>query len=210
MDGTPEISKTLSFLGSSLLHEINEHADIRDIPKDTELLREGQYIKVIPVVLRGLIKVFAKYEDKELLLYYIKPTESCIMSFSAGIGDGPSRVFAVTEENTIALLLPMESVKKWIRVFPSINSLFFQQYNQRYSELLDTISQLLHKKLDQRLFNYLKEKSTLTQRNPIKMSHRQIAAELGTAREVISRVMKKLETEGKVKQLSNSIEIIAR
>jgi len=204
-----ELIKTeLSFLGSSLLNDILESSTTMLFEKDTELLREGQFVKVIPIVLNGLIKVFSRYEDKELLLYYIKPAESCVMSFSASLKNTPSQVFAITEEETTVLLLPVNKVDNWAKNFPNFNQLFFEQYNVRYNELLKTINHLLFDKLDVRLYTYLVEKKNITQKNPIKISHRQIANELGTAREVISRLIKKLEGENKVKQLTNQIEIL--
>lgn len=194
---------------TDLLAEIKKHSILKSLPENTEILREGQYIKVIPIVVNGLIKVFTRSEDKELLLYYIKPNESCIMSFSASLKNQPSKIFAITEEDTTALLLPVDKVIEWTRQFPDINAVFFQQFNLRYSELLDTINHLLFDQLDKRLYDYLAKKSQLTSSNPLKISHRQIASELGTAREVISRIMKKLEIEGKVKQNPNNmIEIM--
>jgi CRP/FNR family transcriptional regulator len=187
---------------------VEAHAILKEVPQGTEILREGQYVKVIPIVLEGLIKVFSRHEEKELLLYYIKPQESCIMSFSAGMKNEPSKIFAVTEEDTTALLLPTDKVALWVRDYPEVNQLFFQQYNLRYSDLLTTIHQLLFERMDKRLLDYLVNKSLLTGRNPIKISHRQIAAELGTAREVISRIMKKLENDGKIRQEANTIEIL--
>jgi CRP/FNR family transcriptional regulator, anaerobic regulatory protein len=203
-----ELARALSHLSSHLVAEILTASATAEIPKNTEILREGQYVKVIPIVVQGLIKVFSRHEDKELLLYYIKPNESCVMSFAASRGNEPSRVFAITEEDTTALLLPVDKVSDWTRQFPDFNTLFFQQYDLRYSELLDTINHVLFDKMDKRLFDYLVEKECLTNKNPLKISHRQIANELGTAREVISRVMKKLESEGKVKQHPSSIEIL--
>lgn len=203
-----EVSKALSFLGPELVSEILDHSQIMDIPKDTVILREGQYVKVIPIVIDGLIKVFSSFDEKELLLYYIQPNESCIMSFASSLKNDPSTVYAITEEDSKVLLLPVEKVSTWIKQFPSINTLFYQQYNIRYAELMDTINHVLFNKMDKRLHDYLKEKTRLTKQNPIKISHRQIANELGTAREVISRVMKKLENEGVVKQHSSSIEIL--
>jgi CRP/FNR family transcriptional regulator len=208
MNINTQISKTLSYLGPKLVEEIIAESSTMEIPKNTEILREGQYVKVIPIVLEGLIKVFSRHQDRELLLYYIKPNESCVMSFAASLRNEPSKIFAITEENTTALLLPVDKVAGWTKQFPDINTLFFQQYNLRYSELLDTINHVLFDKMDKRLYDYLVEKVDLTAKNPLKISHRQIANELGTAREVISRVMKKLETEGKVKQHSSSIEIL--
>jgi CRP/FNR family transcriptional regulator len=208
MENHSIIQEIFSHLTPQLREEISKSAIQKEFPQGTEILREGQYVQVIPVVIDGLIKVFSAYEEKELLIYYIKPKESCIMSFAASLKNEPSRVYAVTEEDTTALLLPVEKVSAWIKQFPDINSLFYQQYNQRYSELLDTINHLLFSRMDHRLYEYLSKKVKLTERNPIKISHRQIANELGTAREVVSRVIKKLENEGKLVQNSNSIKIL--
>jgi len=207
MEHNPEINKALSYLNPELLLEITKAAITKEIPVDTEILREGQFVKVIPIVLKGLIRVYTRHKDRDLLLYYIRPKESCIMSFAASLKNEPSKVFALTEEDTTALLLPVDKVSNWIKQYPNLNDLFYQQYNLRYSELLDTIHHVLFENMDTRLYNYLKEKVNLTNKNPLKISHKQIASELGTAREVISRVMKKLELEGKVKQHSNGIEI---
>ena len=203
-----KIKKAIAHLNPDLISEMMKFATIKTIPKDTEILREGQYVTVIPIVLDGLIKVFTRHEDKELLLYYIKPNESCIMSFAASLTNVPIKVCATVEENTTAMLFPVDKILGWTKQFPDINTLFFQQYNQRYNELIDIIHQVLFDKMDKRLFKYLQDKKIVTHKNPIKISHRQIANELGTAREVISRVMKKLENEGKLKQQTNGIKIL--
>lgn len=200
--------KSLSHLHPDLISEIREYSLVKEFLKDTQILREGQYVKVIPIVLEGLIRVSTSYDDKELLLYYIKPDESCIMSFAASLKNEPSKIIAIVEEPSRVLLIPTGKLPKWLREYPEINTLFYQQYNLRYSELLDTINHLIFDKLDKRLHDYLVEKKALTNSNPLKISHRQIANDLGTVREVISRTMKKLESEGKVKQHTSSIEIL--
>ena len=200
-------SHKILFLEKEMPAEVLENSGIKEIPKGTEILREGQYVKVIPVVIEGLIKVFNIYEERDLLLYYIQPGESCIMSFSSVINDEPSRVYAVTEEDTRMLLMPVDKVLSWVRKYPELDRLFYKQYSVRYADLLNTISQVLFEKMDTRLLNYLKEKVELLKQNPLKISHREIANDLGTVREVISRVIKKLETDGKVKQLPHSIKI---
>jgi CRP/FNR family transcriptional regulator len=203
-----EIKKFLPGFDNELLEEIASHGQIKEVPEGVEILKEGQYVKVIPIVLEGLVKTFTRAEEKELLLYYIGPAQSCIMSFSAGLSNAPSRIFALTEDPSLLLLLPSEKLAKWVKQYPQINELFFQQYNLRYTEMLDTINSLLFDKLDQRLYNYLVEKSKLKGEKILPLRHKQIAGELGTAREVITRVMKRLEQEGKVRQLPEGIEII--
>jgi len=203
-----KIREHLSFLGKDLLEEITRSALIKEIPKGTEILREGQYIRAIPLVIDGLIKVYSRFEDKELLLYYIEPFQSCIMSFSSGLANEPSKIYAETEEDTLTMLLPVEKVNTWIKQFPEINTLFFNQYNIRYSELLETIRYLLYFKLDKRIYDYLLEKSRLKGTKKLRIKHKQIAYELGTAREVVSRILKKLEKEEKVRQEGGIIEIV--
>jgi CRP/FNR family transcriptional regulator len=203
-----DIEKKISFLNANLVKEILEFSDVREFPKGTEILRENQYVKVLPIVLEGLVKVFSRFEERELLLYYIQPSQSCVMSFSACLKNQPSRVFAMTEEDSKILLIPVQKVPDWLKSFPSFNDLFYQQYDLRYAELLDTIQHIILNKMDKRLYDHLIEKTKLTNQDFFKISHSQIASELGTVREVISRVMKKLETEGKVKQMGNGIKIL--
>jgi len=173
----------LSFLGPQLLDEIEKNAVVREFPKGTEILREEQYIKVLPIVMKGLIKVFSRFEEKELLLYYIEPSQSCVMTFYAAL--------------------------KNLRDYPGFNEMFYDQYNMRYSDMLDTIGHLLVDRMDKRLYDYLKKKAELIS-GPVKMSHNQIANEIGTSREVVTRILKKLETEGKVIQDREGIKISGR
>ena len=203
-----EIKQKLSFLSPKLTEELLTHSTIKEIPKGIEILRENQNVKVLPIVINGLVKIFSRFEERELLLYYIQPAQSCVMSFSAIIKNKPSKVYAITEEHSKILFIPVEKLPHWIREFPDFNQLFYEQYDLRYTELLDTIQHILINKMDKRLYDYLKQKSELTGNEAIKISHSQIANELGTVREVVSRVMKKLEIEGKVAQNSDGIKII--
>ena len=200
--------KILSFLKPDLVDKILQESSIREFPKGTEILKEQQYIKVLPIVINGLVKVYLRFDDKELLLYYIEPAQSCVMTFYAALKNTPSKVYATTEEDSKVLLIPVQYLPKWLQEYPDFNELFYNQFNLRYSELLETIGQLLLDRMDKRLYDHLKKKLELTNRNSIKMSHNQIANELGTAREVITRVLKKLETDGKVTQNSGEIKII--
>ena len=200
--------KALAGLSAGLREELLKVSTEQEIPAGQMILREGQYVKVIPLVITGLIKVFTAFEEKELLLYYIRPEQSCIMSFAASLRREPSSVFAMTEEDSVVLLLPVEHVLQWTLQYPEINTFFFDQFYHRYEELISTINQVLFSNMENRLLGYLTKKSRVTGQNPLVVSHSQIATELGTAREVVSRVIKKLEADGKVRQLKRSIEIL--
>lgn len=203
-----EPQKYFSFLGAALTTEILAVSDIKEFDAGTELVKEGQYVKAVPLVMNGLVKVFTRKEDKELLLYYIQPKESCIMSFTASIRQEKSKIFAITENATTVVLIPADKISQLVNNFPSLNQLFYQQFDQRYTELIDTINTLLYDKLDKRLLDYLTDKTNVTGSNPVHISHKEIAADLGTAREVVSRLIKKLEHGHKLKQHPSSIEIL--
>ena len=200
--------RILSFLKPDLVEKILQESTLQEVPKGTEILREHQYVKVLPIVVNGLIKVYSRFDEKELLLYYIESSQSCVMTFYAALKNTPSKVFAKTEEDSTVLLLPVHLLPTWLIEYPDFNELFYNQFNLRYSELLDTIGSLLLDKMDKRLYDHLKKKIELSNNNSVKMSHSQIANELGTAREVVTRVLKKLETDGKVEQNSGKILII--
>lgn len=207
MFDTNELDNLIRCYGNEVMDHIMESSSISEFPENTELVREGKYVKAVPIILKGMVKVFAGEDSKEILLYYIHPGESCVMSFSACLKNAKSKVFAITTESTTAILLPCDKLNQWILQYPIINRLFYQQYDQRYSELIDTVSHLLYDRLDKRLLDYLEEKKTITGKNPIKISHKEIAKDLGTAREVISRLIKKLEQVEKLKQHYDSIEL---
>lgn len=190
-----------------LKDKIIEASEVKEIAGGTEIMQEGQYVKVIPIVMNGLVKVFIRHEDKELLLYYIKPNETCIISFNAVLTNSSSKAFALTEQNSKVLLMPGEKVFQWIKEYPELISLFFNQYNSRYNELIEMILKVLFEKMDKRLFEYLQTSSTISGSETIKRSHQQIANDLGTAREVISRVLKKLEYENKLIQNQDGIKL---
>lgn len=203
-----DIESRFKYLGKDLLAELLSVSTVKTFDSNTELVREGQYIKFIPIVLNGLVKVYTQIEGKELLLYYIKPEESCIMSFSSSLNNEKSKIFAITQEECEILLIPSDNMAKWVTQYPTINKLFYHQYDLRYAELVDTIHQMLYYKLDKRLLDYLKEKVEITGKNPIKISHKEIANDLGTAREVISRLIKKMEKQLILKQYHDSIELM--
>ncbi|MEM6721092.1 MAG: Crp/Fnr family transcriptional regulator [Bacteroidota bacterium] len=198
----------LAFLEPKLIDEILASGTVHEFPKGTEIMRESQYIKVLPMVLKGVVKVYARFDEKELLLYYIQPVQSCVMSFSSYLSQQPSKVYAITEEDVEILMVPVEKVAEWLQAYPKFNHFFYRQYHLHYSELLESIQHVLIDKMDKRLYDYLVQKTTVTHQEFVKLTHGQIASELGTAREVVSRVLKKLENETKISQTPNGIKIL--
>jgi len=165
-------------------------------------------IRALPFVLDGLLKVSRNEEDKEILLYYIKPGESCVMSFSACISHRKSEIKAVTETETELLLIPSYLIEEMVKKHFFLNQYFHDLYNRRYLDLLDTVDDLIFRKMDERILHYLEERTIHFDTRHLKLTHAEIAHDLGSAREVVSRVLKKLEKDGKLKITRNEIILL--
>lgn len=201
------MEKLRPYLESALIDILTQEAKVVQVPKGAILLREGGSVSSVPIVLSGLLKVDRAEDDRELLLYYIQPGQSCIMSFTAVLNQGPSKVIAVAEEDSEVLLLPAEKLAQWHRDFPRLQRYFLRLYQQYYEGLLMTIDELAFHKMDSRMLSYLHKKAEAKGTTLLHMTHLQIAHEVGSSREVVSRVLKKLESEGKVALGRNEITI---
>jgi CRP/FNR family transcriptional regulator len=165
-----------------------------------ELLMDiGQYIKFMPFVLEGSLKVMREdAEGHELLLYYINPGETCAMSLTCCQGNSKSNVRAVAEEDTTFLSVPVNMLDQWTSDFRSFKSFVLLSYQRRFDELLRTIDGIAFQKLDNRLLNSLKSKASASGSKTITTTHQELASELNSSREVISRLLKSMEHEGLV------------
>ena len=174
------------------------------------ILNENANIRSIPIVTKGSIRVMrTDEEDKEILLYYIKAGESCIMSFLGGMHHETSKVKAVAEEDTEILFLPMEKVTLFIKEYPEWLDYIFRLYHKRFEELLEVVNAVAFKKMDERLLNFIKKKCGHTNSNTLNVTHEQLANELGTARVVVSRLLKQMEDEGLVQLGRNKITLVS-
>ena len=191
---------------SLLKKEIDEAGQVKSFPAGTVILNLNAYISSIPVILSGSIKVMQTDEEgKEILLYYIKPGESCIMSILAGMHEDKSKIKAIVEEDVELLLIPVEKAKEWIREFPEWTDFIFNLYQKRFEELLGVVNSVAFHKADIRLLNLLNQKSSLYRSAEIKITHQQLADESGLSREAVSRVLKQMENEKLISIKRNKI-----
>lgn len=196
-------------MSSTLLEKLKKEGTIKTFAPDTVLIDENDYIKFVPIVLNGSIKVFKVDEDgREMLLYYIKPGESCVMSFLGATCNGTSKIKAVVEEEAEVLLLPVHKAIGLIRENPQWIQFIFELYNMRFEELLSVVNAIAFQKVDVRLWELLKTKVKMLKTEELSMTHQQIADELGTAREVVSRLLKQLERDKKISLGRNKIKIL--
>jgi CRP/FNR family transcriptional regulator len=194
---------------SILKEEVSQFGQLKKFPIGSVILQEDSYIKAIPLVLKGSLKVMrTDPQGHEILLYYITPGESCIMSFLGGIHNETSKLKAVAEEDCEILFIPVEKASEWIKKFPEWSDFIFKLYHKRFEELLTAVNAIAFQKLDSRLLQLLKQKAELYKSKEISITHQQLADELGTAREAVSRVIKQMENEGLVKLARNKISLM--
>ena len=152
------------------------------------ILNENAYIKAIPIVVNGTIRVMRTDEDgREILLYYIRAGESCIMSFLGGIHNDTSKVKAIAEEETEILFIPINKVTELIKEYPEWLDYIFRLYHRRFEELLEVVNAVAFKKMDERLLAFIKKKCEMAKSHTLYVTHEQLANELGTVRVVVSR-----------------------
>lgn len=204
-----ELDKIYEFRYSPEIKEkLLHYGNLKTFKEGETVQNENAYVKAIPIVMSGSIRVMRTDEEgREILLYYIKPGESCIMSFLGGIHEDTSKVRAVTEEETEILFIPVEKVSELIKEFPEWLDYIFNLYHKRFEELLEVVNAVAFKKMDERLLHFIKRKSELTKSHTLYVTHEQLANELGTARVVVSRLLKQMEDEGLVELGRNKITL---
>jgi CRP/FNR family transcriptional regulator len=206
---TTDIKSAEFSINISLLEQLKKEGTIKTFASDTVIIDENDYIKFVPIVLNGSIKIFKLDEEgREMLLYYIKPGESCVMSFLGATCNGTSKIKAVVEEPAEVLLLPVHKATDLIRENPQWIQFVFELYNRRFEELLSVVNAIAFQKVDVRLWKLLKTKSKMLKTDELNMTHQQVADELGTAREVVSRLLKQLERDKKISLGRNKIKIL--
>ncbi|MFM2201694.1 MAG: hypothetical protein RL040_894 [Bacteroidota bacterium] len=205
-----ELDQIIEFQASpQMISKILELSIAKTFEEGEVILQENAHIRSIPIVTSGSIRVMrSEGDEKEILLYYIKAGESCIMSFLGGLHNDTSKVKAIAEETTEILFVPVNKVKELIREFPEWLEYIFRLYHQRFEELLEVVNAVAFKKMDERLLLFLEKKAEVTQSNILSVTHEQLATELGTARVVVSRLLKQMEVEGLVKLGRNKITLM--
>ena len=184
-------------------------ATLRTFNEGDIILDENANIRAIPIVISGSIRVMRTDEEgREILLYYIKPGESCIMSFLGGIHHETSKIKAIAEEAVEILLIPIDKVSLLIKENNDWLDYVFKLYHKRFEELLEIVNALAFKHIDDRIISYLHDKMKLSGTKELNITHQQIADDIGTARVVVSRILKQMETNGIVKLGRNKISVV--
>jgi len=206
-----ELKKLFPAFSNPLLEEIEESASNQSVSAGTVIMRTGQYIKNTVLVLSGSIKIYRQDDDGgEFLMYYLQPGQACAISMICATKNEQSEIMAKVVEDAELVLIPLHLMDKWMMQHRSWYEFVIETYRNRFEEVLTVVDSIAFRAMDERLEFYLKRHQDACGCNDLKLSHQEIANELNTSREVISRLLKKLEQRGTVKLHRNHIELIKK
>ncbi|MEC8692624.1 MAG: Crp/Fnr family transcriptional regulator [Bacteroidota bacterium] len=192
-----------------LLDKISEHSEVREINKDDVLVRTGQHLTSAMIVLSGAVKIYREGDNGgEFLLYYLQNGQACAMSMSCLRHQEKSQVMGVAVEDSEILMIPMAKVNEWVREYRSWQEFVINTYRNRFEEVLSVLDSVAFRGMDERLEFYLKKEADKTNSNNLSISHQSIANDLNTSREVVSRLLKKMEQRGLVVLQRNKIDLL--
>jgi CRP/FNR family transcriptional regulator, anaerobic regulatory protein len=191
-----------------LISDIEKEADIREVKAGDVLMSMGKYIKHTMLVLKGTIKIYRNDDEGgEFFMYNLSPGQACAVSMICATRAETSQITAVALEDSTLLIVPLTAMEKWMAKYKSWYEFVVNTYRDRFEELLIVIDQIAFRSMDERLEFYLKRQSKNASLRVINISHQQIATDLNSTREVVSRLLKKMEQRGLIKLNRNYIEL---
>ena len=204
------LQNTYNFIfEEDLMQEIAKVSKIYDFKEGDIIIDFGENIKSMPLMLTGAIKILREdFDEGELLLYFIEKGDTCAMSMKCCLGNAKSEIRAMAETDGQLVLIPIEKMNEWLGKYESWRNFVFNSYNNRLKEMLTAIDNLAFMNMDERLLNYLLEKSKINHTKQIHNTHQEIAYDLNTSRVVVSRILKALENKGKIKLNRAYIELL--
>jgi len=192
-----------------LLSEINRVGSFLEIEEGENLINIGQYVKSMPLLLSGSIKILRPdQQGEELLLYHLERGDTCAMTLTCCLGQTKSEIHAVSETPVQLIMIPIAKMEEWSSKYKTWRSFVFESYHNRMMEMLESIDNIVFNNLDQRLENYITTKTALINSKHMYTTHKEIANDLYTNRVVISRLLKKMEHDDKIKLHRSFIEVL--
>lgn len=193
----------------ALINEIVQVGTYREVPAGFRLMDIGEYVRSIPLLISGAIKILREdQEGDELLLYYLEPGDTCSMTLTCCMGDSRSEIRAIAETDARLIMIPVRKMDEWTAKYRSWRNFVFESYHNRLNELFMTVDSIAFMNMDERLVHYLREKARVTGSQSLNNTHQEIAYDLHTSRVVVSRLLKKLENLGKISLHRNHIEVL--
>lgn len=198
------------FFEKELLEEISKDSITKEVLEGDILIKPGSYIKSMPLIINGAIKILREdQEGDELLLYFLEKGDTCAMTLSCCMGHHKSEIKAIAEMDSTLIMIPIKKMEEWTAKYSSWRSFVFESYHKRLMEAIETIDNIAFLNMDERLLKYLKDKIKVNSDTIVHNTHQEIAYDLHTSRVVISRLLKKLEVDGRIELNRNSIKVIS-
>jgi CRP/FNR family transcriptional regulator, anaerobic regulatory protein len=180
-----------------------------NVAEGESIIKIGEFIKSTPLITKGLLKIVRQDDSgHEILLYYLDGGNTCVMTVTCCMKQEKSKIKAIAEIDTHLLLIPFHYMDEWMRNFRSWRNFILQTYSARFEEMLSALDSVAFESLDTRLLRYLSDREHALDTNEFHITHQQIAQELNSSREAVSRLLKKLETNGQISLGRNKIKLI--
>ncbi|MFV8346940.1 Crp/Fnr family transcriptional regulator [Flavobacterium sp. ZB4P13] len=203
------IKKIFPSFSNELAKEIETNATIHSYQAGDIIIRTGQYIKNTVLVISGKIKIYREDENGgEFFMYYLQPGQACAISMICATKNEKSQIMAKVVEDVELIMVPLPLMDMWMMQHRSWYEFVINSYRSRFEEVLEVIDSIAFRAMDERLEFYLKRHADACGCKELKLSHQEIASELNTSREVISRLLKKMEQRGIVSLHRNNIELL--
>lgn len=194
---------------SGLVRNMADKAEVREYRESQMLMRTGQHFRSTMLILEGLVKIYREDDEgNEFFMYYLRPGQACALSMICATRQETSQIKAQAVTDTETISIPLEWMDKWMTEYKSWYHFVLESYRARFEELLVTIDHVAFRNMDERLLFYLKNQQETLGTNRISSSITEIAADLNSSREVISRLLKKLSDKGHIRMDRNTLEII--
>ena len=191
-----------------LLNEIDNLGTLVEFKANDILIDLNQYIKGMPILLSGAIKIMREdFDEGELLLYFLEKGDTCAMTMACCLGNKQSKIKAIAETDGELVMIPINKMDEWLAKYPTWRKFIFDSYNNRLDEMLVAIDNLAFNDMNARLKKYLLDVASINNGNLVNKTHQEIAYELNSSRVVISRLLKALEKEGFLQLNRNVITI---
>jgi CRP/FNR family transcriptional regulator, anaerobic regulatory protein len=192
-----------------LIEEITQFSVYKEIEAGEVIIDYQDFIKSMPLILEGAIKVMRQNKSgDEILLYFVESGDTCAMTLNCCVGRIKSTIKAVAETHAQMILVPVEKMEEWMSRFSTWRSFVLSSYHARLMEAIETIESIAFLNMDERLMKYLQDKTKINHSSQLSITHEEIAADLNTSRVVISRLLKQLENTHRVALSRNMIEVI--
>lgn len=203
------IKKIFPSFSNELINDIEANSSFQSFKNGDIIIRTGQYIKNTVLVISGKIKIYREDENGgEFFMYYLQPGQACAISMICATKNKKSQIMAKAVEDVELIMIPLPLMDKWMMQHRSWYEFVIGSYRSRFEEVLEVIDSIAFRAMDERLEFYLKRHAAACHCKELKLSHQEIASELNTSREVISRLLKKMEQRGLVNLQRNNIELL--